>query len=91
MPDDARLFDVSSQGYYLNLRRAARVAKLDSVTPHALRHSAAKVRRELGASIEDVQALLGHQSIATTARYLAKLEGADDNGWQPVAEALGLA
>ena len=29
-----------------------------------------------GASIEDVGALLGHASIATMARYLARMEGA---------------
>ena len=33
-----------------------------------------------GASIEDVSALLGHRSIATTATYLARMEGEEDNG-----------
>ena len=28
-----------------------------------------------GASIEDMSALLGHANIATTARYLARMEG----------------
>jgi site-specific recombinase XerD len=91
MADDEALFEVSAHGWYLNLKRYARKAKLEGVTPHALRHSAAKLRRDAGATIEEVQALLGHSSIATTARYLARLEGAEDEGWQPVALALGLS
>ena len=61
-----------------SLTRYVKKAKLGHVTPHALRHSAAKPRRETGASIEDVGTLLGHQNIATTARYLARLEGTID-------------
>jgi len=42
-----------------------------------------------GASIEDVSALLGHRSIATTATYLARMEGEEDHGWDGAATALG--
>ena len=49
-----------------------------------------KLRRNNGASIEDVPTLLGHASIATTARYLARMEGEEDDGWQGVATALGV-
>lgn len=84
------LFAVSAAGFYANLRRYAARADLQGVTPHSLRHSAAKLRRQSGASIEDVAALLGHASIATTARYLARLESEDDLGWGGVAAALGL-
>jgi len=52
-----------------SLARYGKKAKLGHVTPHALRHSAAKLRRETGSRIEDVGALLGHQSIATTTTY----------------------
>ena len=85
-----RIFKLSPQGFYANLRRHARKAGLGDVTPHVLRHSAAKLRRDSGASIEDVGALLGHRSIATTARYLARLEGERDDGWQRAAAALGV-
>ena len=44
-----------------------------------------------GASIEDVGALLGHRSIATTATYLARMEGEEDEGWEAVAPALGVS
>ena len=36
-------------------------------------------------------ASLGHRSIATTATYLARMEGEEDNGWEGVATALGVA
>ena len=90
MDPSERLFPISSHGFYANLRRYAMRAGLEGVTPHVLRHSAAKLRREAGASIEDVQSLLGHRSLATTATYLRRLEGEGDSGWAPVAAALGL-
>ena len=85
-PED-RIFDIAHQTYYGYLRKYARRAGLDGLKPHDLRHTApaAKLRREHGASIEDVSAFLGHRSIATTARYLARMEGEQDNGWQGVA------
>ena len=43
-----------------------------------------------GASIEDMSDLLGHVNIATTARYLPRMEGEADNGWDGVAAALGV-
>lgn len=84
------LFRISSHGFYANLRRYAVKVGIEGLTPHVLRHSAAKLRRDAGASIEDVQSLLGHRSLATTATYLRRLEGEDDAGWAPVAAALGL-
>lgn len=90
LDESEHLFLVSASGYSINLGRAARRAGLGNVTPHVLRHSAAKLRRTAGASIEDVQQLLGHSSMATTARYLARLEGEQDAGWQAAAALLGL-
>lgn len=87
---DGRLFNVTQQGFYDNLRRYATRADLGHVTPHTLRHSSAKLRRDTGATLEDVQQHLGHRSIATTARYLQRLEAETDNGWQPVAHMLGV-
>lgn len=84
-----RLFAISEIGFYANLRRYAEKAGLEGVTPHSLRHSAAKMLRQSGASIEEVSDLLGHRNIATTARYLKKLEGGRNNHWQGVASLLG--
>ena len=67
-------FGMSWQAFYANLRRYGRNAGLDGVSPHVLRHAAAQLRRQAGASLEEVSRLLGHTSIATTARYLRRLE-----------------
>lgn len=85
-----QLFPLTSQALYRQLQRHADAAGLGHVTPHVLRHTAAKLRRLAGASLEDVQALLGHRSVATTARYLARLESEKDSGWEGVASLLGL-
>jgi len=89
-PEDS-LFNISHQTYYAYLRKYAKRAGLGGLKPHDLRHTAAKLRRNNGASIEDVSALLGHRSIATTATYLARMEGEEDNGWKGVATALGVS
>ena len=90
MPTDMSLFAISSHGFYKNLKAYADRAGLAHVTPHVLRHSAAKLRRDAGASIEEVGTFLGHRSLHTTSRYLARLEGERDTGWQRVAAALGV-
>jgi len=87
---DERLFPVSGAAFYANLGRYARRAGLTGVTPHVLRHSAAKLRRDTGATLEQVSALLGHRNLATTATYLARLEGDEDPGWRTAAAMLGL-
>ena len=86
----ARAFPLSDSTFAAHLKRHATAAGLNEVTCHALRHSAAKLRRDAGASIEDVSAFLGHVSIATTAGYLRRLEDEKDAGWEAVALAIGL-
>lgn len=90
LPEDAPLFAISSHGFYKNLKTYAARAGLKDVTPHVLRHAAAKLRRDTGASIEAVGSFLGHRSLHTTSRYLARLEGEHDPGWKGVADALGI-
>jgi integrase/recombinase XerD len=87
---EAPLFPIKSISFYDNLQRYAKRAGLEGVTPHVLRHTAAKMRRETGASIEDVGRFLGHRSLHTTSIYLRQLEGETDPGWQGVAAALGM-
>jgi integrase len=56
---------------------------------HVLRHSAAKLRRDAGESVEAVSAFLDHSSLAVTTTYLRRLEGQEDAGWGAVAAAIG--
>jgi integrase len=53
---------------------------------HILRHTAAKLRRDAGESIEEVSRFLDHSSLAVTTTYLRRLEGR----WGRVAEAIGV-
>jgi integrase len=41
---------------------------------HALRHTFARILEDGGAKVSDIQAELGHESLATTGRYLAALK-----------------
>ena len=86
-----RLFAIADSTFYAHLRRYGEAAGLGSVSPHVLRHTAAKFRRQAGATIEEVSSLLGHTSIATTAIYLRRLEDEPDSGGERVALALGIA
>jgi integrase len=83
-------FPIAAATFYSRLRRHGEVAGLGRISPHTLRHTAAKLRRDAGASLEDVSAFLGHRSLATTAAYLCRLEDEHDEGWQAVAAHLNL-
>jgi len=56
-----------------------------------IRHSAAKLRRDAGESVETVSAFLDHSSLAVTTTYLRRLEGVEDHSWEQVAEAIGVS
>jgi integrase len=45
---------------------------------------------DAGAKISEIQARLGHSSLATTGRYLAALRSAENPQAEKVAEMLGL-
>src|SRR5215213_7809305 len=74
---------------YLRFRRYLKDAGLPISGLHVLRHSAAKLRRDAGESVETVSAFLDHSSLAVTTTYLRRLEGQEDHGWSAVAEAIG--
>lgn len=58
------------QGLYYVVQIAARDAGIPELAPHDLRRSYSRLARDGGASLEHIQAALGHASIETTTRYL---------------------
>ena len=81
---------LTSGTFYGNLRRYLRKAGLPLAGVHIFRHSAAKLRRDVGESIEDVSRFLDHSSLAVTTTYLRRLEGQEDRSWGRVAAAIGV-
>ena len=81
---------LTSGTFYGRFRRYLERAGLPPAGLHILRHTAAKLRRDAGESIEDVSRFLDHSSLAVTTTYLRRLEGQEDRGWGRVAEAIGV-
>jgi site-specific recombinase XerD len=97
MPADASLWPssandrgVTSGTFYGNLRRYLKAAGLPLAGVHIFRHSAAKLRRDAGESIENVSRFLDHSSLQVTSIYLRRLEGEADGSWGKVAAAIGI-
>ena len=81
---------ITSGTFYGNLRRYFKAAGLSPAGVHIFRHSAAKLRREAGESVEQVSRFLDHSSLAVTSVYLRQLEGDRDTACEKVATALGV-
>ena len=81
---------VTSATFYNRLRKYMVAAGLPPTGVHILRHTAAKLRRDAGESIEAVSQFLDHSSLAVTTVYLRRLEGQTDESWARVAGAIGV-
>jgi integrase/recombinase XerC len=86
----ARPEGVTSGTFYARFRRYLQAAGMAPTGIHVLRHTAAKLRRDAGESIESVSQFLDHSSLAVTSVYLRRLEGQEDLTWREVAEAIGV-
>jgi integrase len=81
---------ITSGTFYGNLQRYFIKAGIKPSGVHIFRHTAAKLRRDAGETVEDVSRFLDHSSLAVTTVYLRRLEGEQDKSWERVAEAIGV-
>ena len=89
LPTDTGLWEITDSAFYGRFRRYLSDAGLPPSGLHVLRHTAAKLRRDVGESIEAVSAFLDHSSLAVTTTYLRRLEGQRDSAWLDLARAIG--
>ncbi len=81
---------VTSATFYNRFRHYLATAGLPPSGVHLLRHTAAKLRREVGESVESVSQFLDHSSLGVTTVYLRQLEGQEDASWPKIAGMLGV-
>ena len=60
---------LTRQGFWLIIKRYARLAGVAEITPHMLRHSFALHMLQQGMELRSVQRMLGHAHVATTQVY----------------------
>ena len=81
---------ISSGTFYGRLQTYLAQAGLPPAGVHLFRHTAAKLRRDTGATIEEVSQFLDHSNLGVTSVYLRRLETPHDAGWADVAALLGV-
>jgi integrase len=81
---------ITSGTFYGNLQRYFKKAGITPSGVHIFRHTAAKLRRDAGETVEDVSRFLDNSSLAVTTVYLRRSEGGQDKSWAKVAEAIGV-
>lgn len=65
---------LSANGIRDIVKKAAEKIGVPNFTPHDLRRTCARLCKEAGGDIEQIQAMLGHTSIQTTQRYLGTVQ-----------------
>lgn len=71
---------LTRQGFWLILKRYAKLAGLDTISPHTLRHSFAAQKLRGGTDMRDLQQILGHANISTTQVYAKIGQQGDKKG-----------
>jgi len=81
-----------SYGQQLGIQAIADVCQkyLGTSKVHTMRHTFAHTMEAAGASVSEIQARLGHKSLATTGRYLAQLKQDENKHGDTIAAMLGI-
>lgn len=81
-----------NRGQALGIQTIADICqrRLGTSQVHSLRHTFARMMEDAGVKVSDIQARLGHESLATTGRYLAALRRAENPHTDELAARLGL-
>lgn len=81
---------LSSHSFAKNLKRYARLAGLEDIHVHQLRHTVARLVGEDTGDMTAVQKVLGHKNLQTTRVYLSQVSVKKDSHSQAIARRLGL-
>ena len=81
---------ITSGTFYGNLQRYFTKAGITPSGVHIFRHTAAKLRRDVGETIEDVSRFLRPFQFSGDHRLLASVGGQASRSWAKVAEAIGV-
>jgi len=69
-PKNQPIFPITANRLYAIVKRHARAAGYDNISPHSFRHYFGTYLTERGAPLKAIQELMGHASIKTTAIYM---------------------
>jgi integrase len=72
------------------LRSVCEAAKIDPITPHVLRHSAATWAAVEGAQAHEIREAFGWKTLAMTSRYVSKAEALGRRGVERAAGAINI-
>jgi integrase/recombinase XerC len=81
---------LSSHSFAKNLKRYARLAGLEDIHVHQLRHTVARLVGEDTGDMTAVQRVLGHKNLQTTRVYAQRVMVKSDSHSQAIARRLGL-
>ena len=79
---------LSAGTFAAKFRRYLVSAGMEPTGGHVLRHTAAKLRRQAGATVEGIAQFLDHSLLAVPTTYLRPLEGQADRHWPAVARLI---
>ncbi|MFZ4814290.1 MAG: tyrosine-type recombinase/integrase [Phototrophicaceae bacterium] len=81
---------VTSHGFVFMFKKYAKAVGLGDIHLHQTRHTVARMVGEQSGDLSEVQTVLGHQNIATTRVYLARVAVKKDRHSTRIAGRLGL-